>query len=81
MRLERAVRFGFVGTVGVVAIASGTFWMLRISEDPAMPAGELFIFLLVVGMGTWVALMFLFGLFDVFVDEKLDARGRSNPEE
>ena len=81
MRLERAVRFGFVGTVGVTAIASGTFWMFRISEDPAMPAGELFVFLLVVGTGTWVALMFLFVLFDVFVDEKLDARGRSNPEE
>lgn len=81
MRLERAVRFGFVGTVGVIAISLGTFWVLRISEDPAMPAGELLVFLIVVGMGTWVALMFLFGLFDAFVDEKLETRGRADPEE
>jgi len=81
MRLERAVRFGFVGTIGVITISLGTFWMLRISEDPAMPAGELFIFLTVVGMGTWVALMFLFGLFDVFVDEKLEAREHASPED
>ena len=81
MRLERAVRFGFVGTIGVIAISFGTFWVLRLSEDPAMPAGELFIFLIVVGMGTWGALMFLFGLFDVFVDEKLEARERASPED
>lgn len=74
MRLERAVRFGFIGSIGVIAIALGTFWMLRLSDDPALPAGEFFITLVVVGMGTSVALMFLFALFDVFVDEKLEVR-------
>ena len=54
--------------------------MLRLSDDPALPVGEFFITLIVVGMGTAVALKFLFGLFDVFVDEKLEVRENSSQE-
>jgi len=81
MRLERAVRFGFVGSIGVIAISLGTFGVLRIARDPSRPAGKAFIFLLVVGLGTAVTLMFLFALIDVFIDEKLELRERSGPEE
>lgn len=81
MRLERAVRYGFIGSIGVLTISLGTFWFLHISQDPATPAGEAFIFLLVVGLGTAVALMFLFALIDVFIDEKLENRDLSSPEQ
>lgn len=81
MRFERAVRFGFVGSIGVIAISLGTYWMLQLSESPANPFGEAFIFLIVVGLGLAVALTFLFGLIDVFVDEKLEVHDSSSTGE
>lgn len=55
--------------------------MLSISGGPAMPTGERFMLLIVVGMGTAVALTFLFALFDGFVAEKLAAREHDSPED
>lgn len=81
MRLERAVRFGFIGAIGLIGIASGTLWLLRVADVPASPTGGAFVYLLVAGFGTAVALMFLFALFDVFVDEKLEAREGADPDE
>lgn len=81
MRLERSVRFGITGTIGVMIISLGTFWVLQLSESPAMPAGQAFIILIIVGFGLAVALMFLFGLMDIFVDEKLEHRERPNTDE
>lgn len=82
MRLERAVRFGFVGSIGVTAISLVTFWMLRRARTNASyGAGETALLVLVGAVGTAIVLMFLFALIDVFVDEKLDARGGAGPEE
>ena len=78
---DRAVRFGFIGSIGVIGITMGTLWTLRISDSPAMPAGEAFITVLVGGMGVAVALTFLFGLIDLFVDEKLEVREDARSDE
>lgn len=81
MRFERAVRFGLIGSIGVLVIAVGTFAMLQLSESPAFPAGKAFITVIVVGLGLAVALMFLFGLIDVLVDEKLEDRENTSTDE
>lgn len=80
MRIERVVRYGFVGTVGLSATTLLTFWLIREVERSAGSIGTIRI--LIAGViGTFVALMFLFALIDALVDEKFETHGRVGPEE
>jgi len=80
MRLERVVRFGFVGAIGITAISMVTFWLAQVAQTNAsFDWAQDALLLLAVGVGTWMALMFLFTLIDVFVDEKLEAREGASP--
>lgn len=80
MRFERAVRYGLVGTVGLAAIALMTRWLIRQVELADGAIGTVKI-VIAVGIGTFVALLFLFALMDAFVDEKLETRGDANTAE
>jgi len=82
MRLERVVRFGFIGAVGITAISMVTFWLTQVAQTNAsFDWAQDALLLLAVGVGTWIALMYLFTLIDVFVDEKLEAREGASPGE
>lgn len=82
MRLERAVRFGFIGAVGVTIVSLVTSWLLQQALTQSMSGfNQLFVSVIVGGFGTAVALSLLFGLIDALVDEKLDERGQRRPGE
>lgn len=80
MRIDRAVRYGLVGTVGLAAISLMTRWLIRQVKLADGRIGTVQI-VIAVGIGTFVALLFLFALMDAFVDEKLERRGDASTEE
>lgn len=82
MRIERAVRFGFLGAIGVTAVSVATGWLLGQALTQSMTGfNRLFVYVIVGGFGTALALAFLFGLIDALVDEKLDEARQPDPGE
>lgn len=83
MRIDRAAKFGIIGTIGVTAISLMTFWLIWTEYTTTLsgmePAYGLMLSIGIVGLA--VNLMFLFAVIGVFVDRKLEARGFANPEE
>ena len=84
MRIDRAAKFGIVGTIGVTTVSLATFGLVRIVWSNRISGFEeraIATILLIVVAGLAVNLMFLFAVVGVFVDRKLEARGLASPEE
>lgn len=83
MRLERAVRFGFTGMIGLAVIGVVTVWVATLADATvSVNLRGTDIRIVIMGlMGAAVALMFLFWLIGLFVDEKLEDNEIDRPDE
>lgn len=83
MRIDRAAKFGLVGTIGVTAISLLVIWLF-VTVQADVVAGNpppLGSYLIIWIVGTALTLTFLFAVAGVFVDRKLEARGIASTEE
>lgn len=84
MEIDRAAKFGAIGSIGVILVMLGTFWLGwevwadRISGQEGKAMGNI----MIIGVsGTAVTIMFLFVVIGEYVDRELQARGLDNVEE
>ena len=83
VRLERAARFGVLGSIGFLVIWPGMDTMIRevrAGVSGGTLEGDVTVLMVLIG-GTTVGLMFPFTLIGEYVDRELVAQGLVNTEE
>lgn len=83
MLLARAVKFGFIATIGVAFFSLATGWLIWTEYTTTISGIEpaWFLMLMIGVAGLTLNMLVLFTVIGEYVDRELEARGLASPEE